>query len=516
MHISKYLSKHRAFIRIAFSVILTATVFLICFTSRLIPVPSSDRAIFISVAEYLLSGSRLYVDVYDNKDPLFFYAVSAQRLLGPAAEYLFELSLVAVSAGTAYAIARFVDRIDTANKGILLIAVPLLLTGVFWLPGYTTLPGTALSLLACALFLRQRMLLAGGCIGLVAFTKLIMLPLPVVFCFSYELVVWKAGLSRPRFGRMTVGFVAVSAIVTAILFLRGEAFGYLQAQKNNFFYSNGLLVDNSTFITSFTSHLRTMFLVEKEKLVILISLIASMVFSILLAAQPSTAKRTRAFIVGSLSTCVMSVVVLGLTGIWDHHLQLLYFSHTLMLICLAIGLGERLTNASFAIAIVICAIALSGTVSKYQYAAYPDQVAERLVLRLAELAEASPETKALRAVYPNGRGFARLGKNTYAIPYGADNDRLICPEFGQYPFHSPERFDDILECVKTAPTLVVDSSFERLIEAPTWWPIDAQKEVILDNWNDFVTAGENLLRTQYACQQLEDVRVCDSLDSLGK
>jgi len=168
--------------------ILIAIFFITCFTLRLIPDPSSDRAAFVSVAEYLLSGNRLYIDIYDNKDPLFFYAVSMQRLLGTVGEYLFELLMVTIAAVSAYDISRIVEHTGAMRKRLLLITVPLLVTGTFWFPAYTHLPATAFSLLACALFLRKKMLFAGGCMGLVAFTKLIMFPLPAAFCLTYEFI----------------------------------------------------------------------------------------------------------------------------------------------------------------------------------------------------------------------------------------------------------------------------------------------------------------------------------------
>lgn len=89
------------------------------------------------------------------KDPLFFYAVSIQRFIGAAGEYLFELAIVIIAAVSAYDILQIVDNTYTKRKAILLIAVPLLVTGSFWEPGYTHLPATALSLLACSLFLRK-------------------------------------------------------------------------------------------------------------------------------------------------------------------------------------------------------------------------------------------------------------------------------------------------------------------------------------------------------------------------
>ena len=64
---------------------------------RLIPSMSSDRGIFVSVAERLLAGDRLYAQVFDNKEPLFYYLVAAQRALGPVGEGLAE-ALVATRA----------------------------------------------------------------------------------------------------------------------------------------------------------------------------------------------------------------------------------------------------------------------------------------------------------------------------------------------------------------------------------------------------------------------------------
>ena len=41
------------------------------------PSLESDAGIFLSVAGRLLDGDRLYVDVLDNKDPLFYYSHAA-------------------------------------------------------------------------------------------------------------------------------------------------------------------------------------------------------------------------------------------------------------------------------------------------------------------------------------------------------------------------------------------------------------------------------------------------------
>ncbi len=503
-------SRQQSFI---IKVLIVAAIFVVCFTSRLVPVPKSDRAIFTSIAEYLLLGNRLYVDIYDNKDPLFFYAVSIQRFFGPIAEYLFELSTVAISAVSAYDISCAVESTGKDRKKILLIAVPLVVTGIFWIPGYTTLPGVALSLLACALFVRHKALLAGGCIGLLAFTKLIMLPLPTVFCLVYELMLWDKLVSRKRLSRGTIGFIGVCGVVCGILFVRQELVGYLLAQQNNFFYANGVLIDNSSFVNAFVSHLWTVFIGTPEKQMLLASLIVSMSFAVYMVARASLTKASKALLTSSVAASIISILILGLTGLWHHHLSLTYASQTLILTGIAVSLSEKqrlrkiLPNSLFSVVIVVCAIFLSGTLSWRHYVETPTRLPERI----AHLAQASPEDIALTAIHPTGTVFARLGKNTQIIPYEAPNSRLLCPEFSQYYFYSPERLETILNCVKTAPTIVVDSAFAQLDEAPKWWPEDAQKQFILRDWNNFVTAGEAMLQSQYTCKSFEKVRICDSI-----
>ena len=488
--------------------ILIAIFFIICFTFRLIPDPSEDRAVFVSVAEYLLSGNRLYIDIYDNKDPLFFYAVSMQRLLGAAGEYLFELVMVIIAAVSAYDISRIVERTGKKRKILLLIAVPLLVTGHFWLPGYTHLPATAFSLLACSLFLSKKMLFAGGFIGLVAFTKLIMFPLPAAFCLTHEIILWDKENSREHFNRMVLGFTAVSIMMIIILLTRHELLGYLQAQQNNFLYANNAMVDNSNRVNAFAWRLRTLFLGNAEKRLLLLSLIASISFSAYIATQSSMEKKIKAFLIGTLATYIISIIVLVLTGLWPHHLQLIYFSQTLMLIYIAINLKSKkaFANLSFGIAIVALAILLSGTLRLDHYVSSPEEI----MTKISHLTQESPETKAFRAIHPNGAGFARLGQNSNVIPHGAANDKLLCPEFAQYSTYSPERFRNILDCAKTAPTLVVDGSFAHWDKAD-YGPREAQKKIMRENWNDFVTAGENMITTQYSCKKLGTTRICDSV-----
>ncbi|MCB8799050.1 hypothetical protein LJD40_26365, partial [Escherichia coli] len=54
---------------------------------------------------------------------------------------------------------------------------PLILTGFPYLPGFTHLPGIALTLLAMAAVVLHRFILAGSILALLAFTKVLFLPI---------------------------------------------------------------------------------------------------------------------------------------------------------------------------------------------------------------------------------------------------------------------------------------------------------------------------------------------------
>ncbi|WP_254175421.1 hypothetical protein [Planktothrix tepida] len=267
-------------------------------------------------------------------------------------------------------------------------------------------------------------------------------------------------------------------------------------------------MSNSNLGNSFASHLRSIFLLSGGSLRIGLSIIAIISFSGYIATQPTVEKKSKSFLISTLATYIISIIILGLTGIWSHHLQLIYFSQTLILIYIAINFKPKkaFINSSFGIAFVVLAILLSGTLRLTHYVVSPQEI----ITKISSLTQEPPQTRAFRAIYPNGAAFARLGLNTYIIPYGAANDKLLCPDFAQYPFYSRERLDNILTCIKTSPTLIVDESFSLHHSRVSVLPRDAERKIIMENWNNFVTEGEKIITTQYSCKKLGTVRICNT------
>ena len=61
-----------------------------------------DRGIFVSIAERLLAGDKLYVDVWENKDPIFYYMISLGRVFSPYADVVLEILLEKVKFSIAW------------------------------------------------------------------------------------------------------------------------------------------------------------------------------------------------------------------------------------------------------------------------------------------------------------------------------------------------------------------------------------------------------------------------------
>ena len=220
---------------------------------RLVPGRLSDRGIFVSVAERLLAGDTLYSGVYDNKEPLFYYFIAGQLALGRCAEIAAEALLIAIAAAAAYFMAVKLSGSRWTAVAISFIGVPITLTGVFYDPGYAELPGIALVLASIAASACGRPVLAGSCMGLLVFTKLIFMPVALVGvgCFL---------LAHRRFCEvraMALGASITAVLVVGVLAVRGELLPFVETIRMNIAYSqDGNLIGQKKGLASLAEHIR--------------------------------------------------------------------------------------------------------------------------------------------------------------------------------------------------------------------------------------------------------------------
>ena len=459
--------------------ILTTWVALV---PRLVPYRLSDRGIFISVGARLLAGDRLYSGVYDNKEPLFYYFVAGQLELGRWSEVAAEAALIAIVASAAFLmVAKLASRWTAVATSF--IAVPIILTGEFYLPGYTELPGIALVLVAIAASAYERPALAGLCIGLLVFTKLIFVPIALlgVSCF-YR-----------RFSdliSLALGASISTALIVAVLFMRRELSPFVQAITLNIAYSQGDLIGSKNGLGSLATHLKLTggWSLLAEIVPMLLAIILGL---IALAWKLGRNKTQLAIAAAGIQTFVGSIAVLSITGLWQQHRQILYIPAIIAVLGMTslLDVSAKIAKLRTLGLIFLIGFLMAGTLALKEYI--------KSILRFREsyaaLNELSPEARRLLAIASSGT-YARIGRNDdlgHAV--GLGNWKLACPRFHQYPFEPTAVFNEVFECASMTPTLIISAGISPVPDRPSW--------------NEYVAKVDQLAES-YSCDVSSGLRIC--------
>jgi hypothetical protein len=479
--------------------------------SRLVPDRSSDRGIFVSVAERLLAGDTLYSGVYDNKEPLFYYFVAGQLTLGPWAEIAAEALLIAIAAAASYFMAVKLASRQTA-VAVSFIAVPITLTGEFYFPGYTELPGIALVLASITASASERSVLSGLCMGLLVFTKLIFLPIALVGACCF-LQVRRKFFEIPA---IALGALIAVVVVTAVLVVRGELLPFIETIKLNVAYSQGGgLIGSKEGLASLAEHVRRIggWRLFGEVTPILLAIV--LVF-IGLSGQQERTRMQIAVACACVATFVSSLAVLSITGLWEAHRQILYIPSIIAILGLTLLLDVAAKRARFlALGVVIlmgCLMAGTLTLTKYITSVRSFRSS------YAALGQLSLEARRLLAIGSMGT-YARLGPNDdlgHAV--GLRHWKLACPRFHQYPFESAALLNEAFECASKAPTLIISADLTSLSDAvqasdPRFQFLSFWQDKVHLNpdarpaWNQFVARVERLSEG-YSCDASSGLRIC--------
>jgi hypothetical protein len=455
----------------------------------LVPNLCCDRGIWVSVAERLLAGDHLYRDVYDNKDPIFFYFLAGQRALGPWAQVAVEVLLIGIVSSASYFIG-ILTASRWAAAVIALIAVPIILTGRYYIPGYAFLPAASLIMTGAAASAYGRQILAGICVGLLLFTKINLFPIGFAAVAGFLLTRY-----RPSeiflFAATTV--VTLSVVICA-LSIRGEFWPYLEIMKSNVIYSTGAVVGEKTGLALLAAHFNSVSKPWVASIAIANCLIAFYVWKL----HPRKGARL-AILTASILTFLSSLLVYSLTGIFNHHNQLFMSSAVFA----AIGLSplidlcfkpSRLYRIATLGGVIASAFILAGLPrpSKYQ------QGLNSFASNYRALGELPVEAKRLLATGSSGT-YARLGTNDDdGHAYGLGNWKLACPRFHQYDFEPDIILDSVISCASKAPTLIVSETFaqDEPVRQDAYgysWHHTSER------WAAFVARAEQMLADKYTC-----------------
>ena len=466
---------------------------------RVIPDLHRDHSVFVSIAERLIAGDRLYSGAWDNKDPLFYWILAMGRYVSPYADVVIEilwLLLACFSVRSMMTHLSFAKRVTTAFAfGV----TPIILTGGMYVPGLTHLPAEALILASTALALKNKYLIAGLVLSTLAMEKLILTPVAVIAVAVVLHFGEQSQSLRKLIRDFGFGIFGGLAFWMFVLFYRHELGPYFYAQKLNFLYANsgaGRHALSDALGPIFRHYLQT---VSTSTIIIVPLLIGYLIITKFDPRKRFTTKTLTAtqnlLWYLALSTFIMSTAILFVAGIWTHHAQIYYVPAVfagLLFTSRLFGNIEKISAKEIAI-LTVLALLLGGVVYPNQYL----QSSRTAVEQIKSLGKISPLTQELLTRGQSGT-YARAGSNgDLGHAYGLRSWHLACARFNQYSFDPPQLLKKDTNCLSKAKYILVTPGVYEKPEP------DAQNATTSTNqdFNNFVTDFRALLATSYTCKK---------------
>jgi hypothetical protein len=475
------------------------------------PSLKSDAGVFLSVAGSMLHGDRLYVGVLDNKDPLFYYAhAGALAAFGWTGPFLLDVVWLAIASASTLLLLRAVGASWTA-AAVGFVVYPLLLTGAWYLSGYSLLAALSFAPLIGLLWLRGSFVAAGALLALGVLFKvnlgLVLASVPLA-----ALVLAPRGL-RAQLAKAAGGFAAVAAVAAAALAVRGELHGYIENFKDNISYSRNVLSATGS-VTGIPGHIKIaawaasrpghvlgvpvgkpLHLVVVLAVFLLAGALAVRTLRRRPAATPDAATpaaATRFLAAAFLCATALTALTLALTAAWSPHDQMLAFPELLLIVFVIAWLVSAKPELAAGVRgiALLCAVAALGIVLLGGTAAAPYARAGGVSYWFdsghSETAEELEQAAASRFPAARTITYVHLGQNDEEAVAAFLDGRfaLACPAIAQYVF--TPHLDGVLRCVegKQPELVLVTQKFRREPHAPA-------------EWDRFVADGTRLLERDY-------------------
>lgn len=436
---------------------------------RVEPQVWGDPGVWLSVAARLLDGDRLYVDVFDNKDPFFFYsyavALWAGGVRGP---FVLEVLWLGVGA-VGMVLALRALRVGTAAMLAGALVYPFALTAAWYVPGATMVPALALAPIALWLAVRGSAFAAG-----------VVLVVSMLFKFNLGLVVAAPlltllalgpdGATRRRRAAQAAGGAAVALALAAILLAsRGELRAYVETLSYNVHYSSAGVHDGG--VRAHLAVVRELFAAAGKWQLPAAVLATASLLAVTVAGSLRLGRTFRKVSLACVGTLAAALVTLALTAIFTVHLQLLAYPAALAAATFVLA-GRQLWRPLGVVAAACC-------VGFAAWSSLKHEDLSRLTLRTWTTAPVSTPGLALEStrqrLFPDARhvSYAVFGRNTEDghAAFLDDSMDLSCRYFHQYPFYRQAQLDETLDCARrTRPRLILvtTSLYDPMPGEPRW------------------------------------------------
>jgi hypothetical protein len=456
-------------------------------TLRLLPPVNADYGMFVTVAERLRAGDRLYADVYENKDPLFHYSLALARSVTPFGGWFLQIAWVLVCCIAAYALMAGRGASPRAAVLVSFFATPVIITGSDFFPGSSHLPAVALLLVAIAALLDGRWLLAGFVLGAVVLFKL-------VFIVPLGLVLIAALWWGPR--RTTLRSIPVAVVTLGGLLLlmvaRGELNPYLQTLHDNTAYANG--PQGARGLAAIVDHVQRVILVPGTLAMILVTV--ALVLAVVtghprvLGVKPGPGSDPLFWML--VSTLTGGVVVVAFTGLWPHHGEVFVVPAVLAMVIAATAFPQVFNGNSLpsVLTVAVTALLLAAVPS-------PSVLMTQLEYGRSLINSQYQIPASARLIMSTGdpTSYARIGDGLDdGHAFGLNDWTLACPRFGQSIWEDEAILQSTLACLPTAEVIYITPSVKPDPNDP--------------EWTAFLAGVDGLLASGYTCVESDAGRAC--------
>jgi hypothetical protein len=454
---------------------------------RVKPQVWGDPGVWLSVGARLLDGDRLYADVFDNKDPLFFYDYAAALWVGGVrGPFLVEILWLGLGTG-AMALALRTLCVGTLAMLAGALVYPFALTAAWYVPGATMVPALALAPVALWLWVRGSTFWAGV---VVVVSMLLKLNLALVVAAPLVALLALGGGSIPRRRRAleAMGGATLALLVAAfVLGVRGELRPYLDTILYNVHYSNAGVHEGG--IRAHLAIIREFFAASGKWQLPAAELTATILLVTVVIGWLRLGwvfKRLSAVAVAALAA---SFLTLALTAVFVEHLQLLSYPAALGAATLVVALRSLGKPAGAVTAVVVVLFA--------GWSSLKHEDLSRLTLRTWTTEPLSTPGLTLEAA--RARFVGKAGRVTYAV-FGRNTEDghaafvdetidLRCRYFHQYPFYRASQLQETIDCArreKPMLLLVTTSLYDPMPGRPAWEAFVASTRALLDSRYELV------------------------------
>jgi hypothetical protein len=450
---------------------------------RIIPTRwNGDYQVFVSVAERLRAGDRLYADVWDNKDPLFFYTLALARSLNEFAAGYLDVAWILLAGLAVLTMSRWVGLGHPAQITLAFAATPVMLTGVAYAPGFSHLPGVAIVLCLLAAAVRDQWILVGALTAGLCFFKLVLLP--VAACVVLVAIARRDGRAVAfASAAWATGCVALAGVLA----VRGELRPWLDAQLLNVRYSQSTLLDPGA--NPVVAHVERVF---TPALWFAMGVLVGLLVVTFSLARGQERVWTLWYL--AASTLLASTLVTATTGLWSHHGLVFAVPAILGLVVLTrlVGSFGDETLPLGLVGLGLLSFALSGPVNATYY---------------KELVTAADDAPGF-FVGPSieARSVADLGPTSFAAAGMAADDgmarglgewSLACPRLYQFAFDPTAALEDTADCLPSADVIFVGSSLDPDSPIARWAAFSQRVDETLERGYSCVptTFGQTCTRT---------------------